>query len=54
MVYEDFKDLLRRTTFDKGLRNKALAIASNPQCDGYNVDWHQCSISSLIRRLHRQ
>ena len=31
----DFKDLLRRTTSDKILRNKAFHIAKNPKYYGY-------------------
>ena len=33
--YGDFKDLARRTNFDKVLRDKALNIAKNPKYDGY-------------------
>ena len=35
MPYEDFKDLARRTTSDKVLRDKALNITKNPKYDGY-------------------
>ena len=35
MAYGDFKDLARRTTSDKVLRNKAFNIAKNPKYDGY-------------------
>ena len=35
MVYEDFKDLARRTASDKFLRDKALNIAKHPKYDGY-------------------
>ena len=31
----DFKDLTRRTTTDKILRDKAFNIAKNPKWDGY-------------------
>ena len=34
MAYGDFKDLTRRTAFDKILRNKAFNIAKNPKYDG--------------------
>ena len=34
-AYVDNKDLLNRTRADKILGDKAYAIASNPQCDGY-------------------
>ena len=35
MVYGYFKDLARRITSDKLLRDKALNIAKNPIYDGY-------------------
>ena len=35
MAYGDFKDLKRRTQSDKILKDKAVAIASNPKYDGY-------------------
>ena len=35
MAYGDFKDLERRTTSDKVLRDKAFNIAKNPKYDGY-------------------
>ena len=35
MVCGNFKDLERRTTSDKVLRDKALNIAKNPKYDGY-------------------
>ena len=35
MAYEDFKDLTRRTTSDKILRDKAFTVAKNPRYDGY-------------------
>ena len=35
MTYGDFKDLTRRTAFDKILRDKAFNIAENPKHDGY-------------------
>ena len=35
MAYEDFKDLARRTTSDKVLRDKAFNITKNPKYDGY-------------------
>ena len=34
MVYEDFKDLKRRTASDKVLRDKAFNIAKNSKYDG--------------------
>ena len=35
MAYGDFKDLARRTAFDKVLRDKAFNFAKNPKYDGY-------------------
>ena len=35
MVYGGFKDLTRRTTSDKKLRDKAFNIAKNQKYDGY-------------------
>ena len=35
MAYGDFKDLKRRTQSDKVLKDKAFAIACNPEYDGY-------------------
>ena len=35
MACGDFKDLTRRTTFDKILRDKAFYIAKNPKYDRY-------------------
>ena len=32
--YEDFKDLAKRTTFEKVLIDKVFKIASNPEYDG--------------------
>ena len=34
-AYADHKDLINRTKSDKGLRDKAYNIASNPEYDGY-------------------
>ena len=34
-VYGDFKDLAKRTTADKVLRNKAFNVAKDPKYDGY-------------------
>ena len=36
MIYEDFKDLNRRTAADKVLRKKAFSFAKNPKYDGYH------------------
>ena len=35
MAYGKYKDLQKRTQFDRVLKNKAYAIASNPKYDGY-------------------
>ena len=35
IAYEDFKDLTRRTAFDKILCDNAFNIAKNPKCYGY-------------------
>ena len=35
MAYGDFKDLLKRTSSGKLLRNKAFNIAKNPKYDDY-------------------
>ena len=35
MAYGDFKDLTRRTAYDKILRDKAFNVAKNPKYDGY-------------------
>ena len=35
MAYGDFKDLAKRTTGDKVLRDKSFNIAKDPKYDGY-------------------
>ena len=35
MAYGNFEDLARRTAGDKFLRDKAVSIAKDPKCDGY-------------------
>ena len=35
MAYSKSKDLAKRTQLDKGLRDKASKIASDPEYDGY-------------------
>ena len=37
MAYGDFKDVAKRTTSDKVLRDKAFNIAENPKYDGYQI-----------------
>ena len=46
MVYEDFKDLPRRTTSDKVLHDKLFNIAKNPKYDGY-----QREIAAMVYKL---
>ena len=46
MAYEDFKDLTRRTTSDKMLRNKPFSIAKNPKYDGY-----QHGVASMVYKF---
>ena len=46
MAYGDFKDLARRTTSDKVLRDKAFNIAKNPKYDGY-----QRGLASMVYKF---
>ena len=46
MAYDTYKYLPRRTASDKVLRDKAFAIAINPQCNGY-----QRGIDSMVYNL---
>ena len=46
MAYGDFKDLARRTVFDKILRDQAFNIAKNPKYDGY-----QRRLPSMVYKL---
>lgn len=42
MSYDSFKHLVKSSESEKGLRNKAFKIASNPRYDGYQrelVQW---------------
>ena len=43
MAYGDCKDLTRRTTSDKILRDKPFDIAKNLKYDGY-----QCGLASMV------
>ena len=43
MAYGDLKDLARRITSDKALRDKAFNIVKNPKYDGY-----QRGLASMI------
>ena len=46
MAYGDFKDLARRTAFDKVLRGKAFNIAKNPKYNGY-----QRGLASMVYKI---
>ena len=46
MAYGDFKDLARRTTFEKVLRDKAFNIAKNHKFDGY-----QRGLASMVYKF---
>ena len=46
MIYEDFKDLTRRTASDKILHDKPFNIAKNSKYDGY-----QCRRVSMAYEL---
>ena len=46
MAYGDFKDLARRTAFDKALRDKAFDIAKNPKYDG-----HERGLASMVHKF---
>ena len=46
MADGDFKDLTRRTTSDKILREKAINIAKNPNSDGY-----QCRFAGMVYKF---
>ena len=46
MPYGDFKDLKRRTFFDKVLKDKAFNIAKNPKYDGY-----QRGLASMVYKF---
>ena len=46
MSYGDFKDLKRRTAFDKISKDKAFNIAKNPKYDGY-----QRGLASMVYKF---
>ena len=46
MSYGDFKDLKRRTAFDKSSKDKAFNIAKNPKYDGY-----QRGLASMVYKF---
>ena len=51
MAYGNFKDLARRTTSDKMLRDKAFDIAKNPKYDGYQRDLASIVYTFMIKDL---
>ena len=46
MAYGDFRDLARRTTSDKFLKDKAFNIAKNPKYGGY-----QRGLASMVYKF---
>ena len=50
MAYKDFKDLLRKTTADKLLRDKAFDIAKNPKHDGYQRGFTSIAFKSFDKK----
>ena len=46
MAYGGFKDLAKRTTSDKVLRDKAFNIAKNPK-----YDWYQRVLASMVYKF---
>ena len=46
MAYGRTKDLTKRTQWDKDLKDKALKIASDPKCHGY-----QRGLTSMIYKF---
>ena len=46
MAYGKYKDLEKRTQSDKPLKDKAFAIANNPEYDGY-----QRGLASMVYKL---
>ena len=51
MAYGDFKDLTRRTSSDKFLREKAFNITKNPKYDGYQGGLASMVCKFLIEKL---
>ena len=46
LLYDDFKNLERRTASDQILRDKAFNIAKNPKYDGY-----QGGLTSIVYKF---
>ena len=51
MAYGDFKDLAKRTTVDKVLRDKAFNIDKNPKYGGYQRGSASLVYNFLIKKL---
>ena len=51
MAYGETKDLVKRTQSDKGLKDKAFKVATDPKYDGYQQDQLQWFINFLIKSL---
>ena len=49
MAYGDFKELARRTTFNKILRGKSFNISKNPKYHGYQRSFAAMNYKLLIR-----
>ena len=50
MAYDDFKYLIKRTTFDKALYNKAFEIDSNPEYGGYQCELYLIVYKSFLQK----
>ena len=50
MVYEDFKELARRTTFNKILRGKSFNISKNPKYHEYHRSFAAMNYKLVIKR----
>ena len=52
MAYGNFKDLPRRITSDKLLRDKAFNIASGLNYDGYQLEITSMAYKFFVKKLH--
>ena len=52
MAYGNFKDLPRRITSDKLLRDKAFNIARGLNYDGYHLQITSMAYKSFVKKLH--
>ena len=50
-AYSDSKDLTKITIADKILKNKALNIAKDPKCDGYQTGLASMVYKFLVKNL---